>query len=329
MTAPVLEVTHLGKRFATPGGVVHAVNDVSFTLRAGETLGLVGESGSGKSTLGRCVLRLVAPSAGRILFKGQDITTAPESQCRKLRGAMQMVFQDPWAALNPRMTARDLIEEMLLLHTRLSRGERRDEATRLGLRVRLPAAMLDRYPSDLSGGQQQRVCIARAIATKPALIVLDEPTSSLDLSVRAGILDLLAELKEETGAAMLFITHDLGTLRLMADRVMVMYLGRVVEEAPAAAIYDAPAHPYTQALMSAHLPADPSVTLARHVLTGEIPSPLDLPPGCFFASRCPVALPRCREVTPALEPVPADAAQRAACIRIADGGNLFTAAAGR
>ncbi|HEV7268977.1 MAG TPA: ABC transporter ATP-binding protein [Falsiroseomonas sp.] len=322
MSAPILQVTGLAKRFPTPGGMVHAVNDVTFTLSAGETLGLVGESGSGKSTLGRCVLRLVAPSAGRIVFAGQDITTAPESRCRKLRGSMQMVFQDPWAALNPRMTARDLIEEMLLLHTNLPRAERRDEAERLGLRVRLPSAMLDRYPGELSGGQQQRVCIARAIATKPALIVLDEPTSSLDLSVRAGILDLLAELKEETGAAMLFITHDLGTLRLMADRVMVMYLGRVVEQAPAAEIYERPAHPYTQALMSAHLPADPTVKLARHVLTGEIPSPVNLPPGCAFASRCPVALPNCRERATDLAAVPgAEANHLAACLRLADGGN--------
>jgi oligopeptide/dipeptide ABC transporter ATP-binding protein len=316
----VLDVQRLSKRFAAPGGgLIGAVNDVSFTLSAGETLGLVGESGSGKSTLGRCVLRLIAPTEGRIAFLGQDITTAPESRCRAMRAHMQMVFQDPWAALNPRMTARDLIEEPLMLHTKLSRAERRDEATRLGLRVRLPAAMLDRYPSELSGGQQQRVCIARAIATKPALIVLDEPTSSLDLSVRAGILDLLAELKEETGAAMLFITHDLGTLKLMADRVMVMYLGRVVEQAAAAEVFDRPAHPYTQALMSAHLPADPSVKLARHVLKGEIPSPINLPPGCGFASRCPVALPACRDAQPPLDAIAPG--HRAACIRIADGGN--------
>ena len=224
------------------------------------------------------------------------------------------------------MLARSLIEEPLLLHTRLSRGERRDEAERIGLQVRLPSAMLDRYPGELSGGQQQRVCIARAIATKPALIVLDEPTSSLDLSVRAGILDLLAELKEQTGAAMLFITHDLGTLRLMADRVMVMYLGRVVEQAPAAEIYDNPAHPYTQALMSAHLPADPTARLSRHVLTGEIPSPLNLPPGCGFASRCPVALPICRGTAPTLDPVPGGRAEhRAACLRLADGGNRILA----
>jgi oligopeptide/dipeptide ABC transporter ATP-binding protein len=326
MSPPVLDVTGLSKRFPAPSGVVHAVNDVSFTLKAGETLGLVGESGSGKSTLGRCVLRLTAPSEGRIVFGGQDITTVPESRCRPLRAQMQMVFQDPWAALNPRMTARDLIEEPLMLHTRLSGAERRDEATRLGLRVRLPAAMLDRYPSELSGGQQQRVCIARAIATKPALIVLDEPTSSLDLSVRAGILDLLLELKDETGAAVLFITHDLGTLRLMADRVMVMYLGRVVEEAPAAEIYARPAHPYTQALMSAHLPADPTARLARHVLTGEIPSPINLPPGCGFASRCPVALPSCSTTAPALGPAPgAPPTHRAACLRLADGGNRILA----
>lgn len=326
MSTPVLEVSGLGKRFATPGGVVKAVSDVSFTLAAGETLGLVGESGSGKSTLGRCVLRLIAPSDGSILFAGQDITRLPESRCRGLRGAMQMVFQDPWAALNPRMTARSLIEEPLLLHTRLTRAERRDEAERLGLRVRLPSAMLDRYPGELSGGQQQRVCIARAIATKPKLIVLDEPTSSLDLSVRAGILDLLVELKEETGAATLFITHDLGTLRLMADRVMVMYLGRVVEEAPAAEIWTRPAHPYTQALMSAHLPADPTARLARHVLTGEIPSPIDLPPGCGFASRCPVALPACRTTAPELAAVPgAPATHRAACLRLGDGGNRIPA----
>lgn len=307
----VLEVTNLQKRFATPGGAVNAVNDVSFTLRAGETLGLVGESGSGKSTLGRCVLRLVAPSAGRILFDGHDITTAPESRCRSLRGAMQMVFQDPWAALNPRMTARALIEEMLLLHTRLSRAERRDEAERLGLRVRLPAAMLDRYPSELSGGQQQRVCIARAIATKPKLIVLDEPTSSLDLSVRAGILDLLAELKEETGAAMLFITHDLGTLRLMADRVMVMYLGRVVEIGPKRAIYAAPHHPYTQALLSAVPQPDPDAAQRRIVLDGDVPSPTRVPAGCAFHPRCPIAQDICRAERPALREIAAG--QSAAC----------------
>lgn len=324
MSPPVLDVQALEKHFALPGGgKVHAVNGVSFALAPGETLGLVGESGSGKSTIGRCVLRLAAPSAGRIAFLGQDITAAPERHLRPLREKMQIVFQDPWSALNPRMTARALIEEPLRLHTQLSRAERRDRTDALGARVRLPGRLLDRYPAELSGGQLQRVCIARAIATEPALIVLDEPTSSLDLSVRAGILDLLFELKESTRAAMLFITHDLGTLRLIADRVLVLYLGRAVEQADAQTIYEAPAHPYTQALISAHLPADPAVALARHRLSGEIPSAVRLPPGCAFAGRCPVAQPRCREAVPALETIAED--HQAACIRIREGGNRIAA----
>jgi len=290
---------------------------------AGETLGLVGESGSGKSTIGRCVLRLAAPTGGRIAFQGTDITHAPERRLRPLRGKMQIVFQDPWSALNPRMTARALIEEPFRLHTPVSAAERRERAESLGARVRLPGRMLDRYPAELSGGQLQRVCIARAIATDPALIVLDEPTSSLDLSVRAGILDLLFELKESIRAAMLFITHDLGTLQLIADRIIVLYLGRVVEEGPARTIFAAPAHPYTQALISAHLPADPAVPLARHRLSGEVPSALRLPPGCAFAGRCPVAVARCREAVPPLEAIADN--HRAACSRIAEGGNLLAA----
>jgi oligopeptide/dipeptide ABC transporter ATP-binding protein len=283
----------------------------------------VGESGSGKSTIGRCVLRLAAPTGGRIAFQGADITTAPERKLRPLRGRMQIVFQDPWSALNPRMTARSLIEEPLRLHTPLAAAERRDRAEALGARVRLPGRMLDRYPAELSGGQLQRVCIARAIATDPALIVLDEPTSSLDLSVRAGILDLLFELKESVRAAMLFITHDLGTLQLIADRIIVLYLGRVVEEAPARQIFEAPQHPYTQALISAHLPADPTVPLARHRLSGEVPSALRLPPGCAFASRCPVSAPRCRGAVPQLDTIAEH--HRAACIRIAEGANRLAA----
>lgn len=320
----VLRVEHLEKRFKLGNGaVVHAVNDVSFTLAPGETLGLVGESGSGKSTIGRCVLRLAAPSGGRLEFQGEDITTLPERRLRHLREKMQIVFQDPWGALNPRMTARALMEEPLLLHTKLSAQQRRARVTALGAEVRLPEKLLDRYPAELSGGQLQRVCIARAIATNPALIVLDEPTSSLDLSVRAGILDLLFALKETSQAAMLFITHDLGTLKLIADRILVLYLGRVVEAGSAAQIFDNPAHPYTQALISAHLPADPDAALARHVLTGEVPSALTLPPGCAFAGRCPVALPSCRTTKPPLETIGPD--HQAACIRIAEGGNRIAA----
>ena len=280
-------------------------------------------SGCGKSTLGRCLLRLLKPSRGRVTVDGQDITDLPESRLRPMRARMTLVFQDPWAALNPRMTARRMIEEPLLLHTALDRVRRRSEAEALARRVHLLPEHLDRLPVGLSGGQLQRVCIARAIATKPRLVVLDEPTSSLDLSVRAGILDLLAELRAETEAAMLFITHDLGTLRLIADRIAVLYLGRVVETGPAHQVLGDPQHPYTQSLLSAHLPADPAQRPQRIRLQGEIPSPLARPPGCAFATRCPLAEPRCAEAPPPLARVDGDRA--AACLRIADGTNRIMA----
>jgi len=318
--APILEVEGLVKHFPGRGGqTVHAVNGVSFAIGPGEVLGLVGESGSGKSTIGRTVLRLLSPTAGRIRFKGQDITRLPERACRRLRADMQMVFQDPWSALNPRLKVGSLIEEPMRLHTALSARERRDRALALAERVRLSPELLTRFPAELSGGQLQRICIARAIATNPQLIVLDEPTSSLDLSVRAGILELLMELKAETKAAMLFISHDLGTLRLVSDRSLVLYLGRTMEQAPTPAIFGDPAHPYTQALMSAHLPADPAVTVRRHVLEGEIPSPIDLPPGCVFHTRCPVAVPGCRAEEPPL--LDLGGGHRAACLRIPEGAN--------
>jgi oligopeptide/dipeptide ABC transporter ATP-binding protein len=326
MNAPVLEVDGLVKHFPGRGGqVVHAVNGVSFTIREGETLGMVGESGSGKSTIGRCVIRLLRPSAGRVRFRGRDITALPESTCRPLRAEMQMVFQDPWSALNPRIRIGALIAEPLHLHTSLAAAERRDRAEALARRVRLTPELLTRFPAELSGGQLQRVCIARAIATNPKLIVLDEPTSSLDLSVRAGILDLLAELRAETGAAMLFISHDLGTVKLISDRILVLYLGGMVEYAPTARVFAEAAHPYSQALLSAHLPADPEAVLRRHVLEGEIPSPINLPPGCAFASRCPVVVPRCRVETPPLAALAGDAAHLAACLRIAAGENRIPA----
>jgi oligopeptide/dipeptide ABC transporter ATP-binding protein len=297
------------------GQKVHAVNDVGFTIRPGQTVGLVGESGSGKSTIGRTVLRLLEPTGGRIVFDGQDITSLSEAECMPLRPRMQMVFQDPWSALNPRHSARRLIEEPLLLHARLGRAERRERAEALAERVHLDRAMLDRLPGELSGGQLQRVCVARAIATDPKLIVLDEPTSSLDLSVRAGILELLAEIRETTGAGMLFITHDLGTLRLISDEVVVLYLGSVMERAPTRRIFEEPEHPYTRALISAHLSPDPSHRPERIRLEGEIPSPISLPPGCPFASRCPDARDACRATRPPLVPRHGGAAE-AACIRI-------------
>lgn len=322
-----VEVSGLEKRFPSgkSGGFVHAVNGVDLAIRPGETLGMVGESGSGKSTIGRAILRLTEPSAGRILFDGEDITHLPQGRMRRLRRHMQIVFQDPWSALNPRMRVGDLIAEPMLLHMDLSRSERRDRTEALARRVHLSVDSLKRQPSGLSGGQLQRVCIARAIATNPKLIVLDEPTSSLDLSVRAGILDLLAELKAETQAALLFISHDLGTVKLICDRIAVLYLGRIAEEAPTEALFGDPAHPYTQSLLSAHLPADPTVAISRHVLTGEIPSPIDLPTGCLFHTRCPVAIPACRSEDP-LRLTVGETAHEARCLRIPDGGNKIAKA---
>ncbi|MGP1394207.1 MAG: ABC transporter ATP-binding protein [Inquilinaceae bacterium] len=318
---PVLTVENLVKHFPTGGGqVVHAVNGVSFHIAPGEVLGMVGESGSGKSTIGRAVLRLLRPTSGIVRFRGRDISNLKERDCRPLRADMQMVFQDPWGALNPRMRVSALIGEPLVLHTDLDTGARRRRVEELADRVRLSKEYLGRYPADLSGGQLQRVCIARAIATNPKLVVLDEPTSSLDLSVRAGIMELLAELRAETRVAMMFISHDLGTVRLISDRIIVLYLGTMVEYAGAADVFEQPAHPYTQALISAHLPPDPAARRDRHVLEGEIPSPIDLPPGCLFSTRCPVAVDRCRREEPEMLAVGHET-HRAACLRIPDGGN--------
>jgi len=322
----VLEAIDLEKRFPLGSGrkAVHAVNGVSFALQRGEILGLVGESGSGKSTIGRLVLRLLEANAGTVRFLGRDITRLPEREVRRLRVDMQMVFQDPWGALNPRLSIRTLIEEPIKLHLKLTAAERRERVAAICDRVRLGQGLLDRYPSQLSGGQLQRVCIARALATEPKLIVLDEPTSSLDLSVRAGILDLLVRLRNETGVAMLFITHDLGTLKLIADRIQVLYLGQVVETGAAATIFARPEHPYTQALLSANLTTDFASQKARIPLQGEIPSPVDLPDGCRFAGRCPVAIPACRTTMPPLVDQLGDG-RLTACLRVRDGGNRIMA----
>ena len=323
MTIPILAANGLVKRFpAGRGREVNAVNGVDFHIAPGEALGLVGESGSGKSTIGMLVTRLLSPSAGRIHFEGRDITALVEREMRPLRARLQIVFQDPWGALNPRMTIARALQEPLKLHTALDPQARLARVRELAQSVRLPLASLDRYPNELSGGQLQRVCIARALATGPKLIVLDEPTSSLDLSVRAGILQLLDEIRRETGVAILFISHDLGTVELVTDRVLVLYLGNVVEEGRTRELFATPAHPYTQTLLSANLPADPDAILARHAAIGEIPSPINLPPGCAFASRCPVAIAACRDARPPLTPLGDNHA--AACIRIADGGNALS-----
>ena len=299
--------------------MVHAVNGVSFSIAPGDSVGLVGESGSGKSTIGMLITRLLPATSGRIMFAQEDITHIPESRMRRLRPAIQFVFQDPWGAQNPRIAIGRSLEEPLLLHTKLNVAERQAQVRELAARVHLPAAALTRFPHELSGGQLQRVAIARAIATRPQLLVLDEPTSSLDLSVRAGVLQLLQEIRKETGVATLLISHDLDTIELMSERLLVLYLGSIVEQGYTRDIFAQPLHPYTQTLLSAALPADPDAVLNRHTAQGEIPSPIDPPPGCLFASRCPLALAACRSATPPMHGH--SDAHEAACIRIADRGN--------
>ena len=319
----ILEARNLVKRFpiGRSGNFVNAVNGVNLSIQKGEVLGMVGESGSGKSTIGRTLLRLTEPTSGQILFDGQDITSLSVKHVRPLRKNMQMVFQDPWSALNPRMKIGDLISEPMRIHLDISRSECKDRTEMLAQRVRLSTDFLNRTPSALSGGQLQRVCIARAIATNPKLIILDEPTSSLDLSVRAGILELLQELRVETEAGFLFISHDLGTIKLVSDRIAVLYLGHVVEEVPKDKLFSNPSHPYSQSLLSAHLPSDPDANLQRLTLQGEIPSPINLPPGCSFHTRCPVAVPECKSTRPKTEEI--SPMHMASCLRLRDGGNII------
>ena len=284
--------------------VVRAVDGVSLRVAAGETLGLVGESGCGKSTLARCVLRLIEPTRGRVLLDGEDLTALPEEALRRRRRDIQMVFQDPTASLNPRLSVAATVEEPLALHTPLTGAARRARANEVLEEVGLGAGLRDRYPHQLSGGQRQRVNIARAIATRPRLVVLDEPTSALDVSLRARVILLLAELKRRMGMTYLFISHDLSTVRYLCDRVAVMYLGVLVEEAPAVELFDRPAHPYTRALLSCIPVPDPDIAPARLTLSGEVPSPIDIPTGCRLRGRCPLAQPVCAEPVPVREIAP-------------------------
>jgi len=284
--------------------VVRAVDGVSLRVAAGETLGLVGESGCGKSTLARCVLRLVEPTRGRVVLDDQDLTALPEEALRRRRRDIQMVFQDPTASLNPRLSVAATVDEPLALHTPLTGAARRGRVDEVLEEVGLGAGLRDRYPHQLSGGQRQRVNIARAIATHPRLVVLDEPTSALDVSLRARVILLLAELKRRMGMTYLFISHDLSTVRYLCDRVAVMYLGVLVEEAPAAELFDRPAHPYTRALLSCISVPDPDVAPMRLTLSGEVPSPIDIPTGCRLRGRCPLAQPVCAEPVPVREIAP-------------------------
>jgi oligopeptide transport system ATP-binding protein len=310
MSEPLLRVRNLVKDFVIRGGIfsreverVHAVNDVSFDVDAGETLGLVGESGSGKSTTGRCILRLIEPLSGEVWFKGSNVTALDKAALRALRRDMQIIFQDPYASLNPRMRVGAIIGEALRIHgLTKSRREYEDRIVALLERVGLRADHVRSYPHEFSGGQRQRIGIARALAVSPQLIVCDEPVSALDVSIQAQIINLLDELQQQFGLTYIFIAHDLSVVAHISTRVAVMYLGKIVEIAAARDLYATPLHPYTEALLSTVPIPDPALRRRRTVLQGEVPSPVRPPPGCQFHTRCPIRqLPLCARETPVLK----------------------------
>ena len=309
----ILEARNLKKHFPVTKGLlfskitgwIKAVDGVSFEVRAGETLGLVGESGCGKSTTAKMLLMLEEPTEGNILFEGEDVYQISKSQRREYRSSVQAVFQDPWSSLNPRMRVRDLIAEPMVINWDMNRADIAERVLQLLKDVGLSEYHSNLYPHEFSGGQRQRLAIARALALNPKVIVLDEPVSALDVSIRAQIMNLLKDLQSEYNVSYLLIAHDLATVRYMCTWVAVMYLGQIVELAPVKELFENPLHPYTKALMSAALPSHPDTVTNEIILMGEVPSPLNPPSGCYFHPRCPVAMDRCSvDVTEAKESSP-------------------------
>ena len=312
----LVKIKNLIKHFPVESSddVVRAVDDVSFDIYAGETLGLVGESGCGKSTVGRCILRLYEPTSGEIRFEDQDITNLPNKEMQKLRREMQIIFQDPYASLNPRLTILSIVSEPLKIHGIGGKREQKERVADLLTKVGLDPQYMYRYPHEFSGGQRQRLGIARALALNPKLIICDEPVSALDVSVQAQVVNLLQDLQAEFGLTYLFISHGLAVVEHISQRVAVMYLGKIVEIAEAKELYELPLHPYTKALLSAIPIPDPKQKRERIILTGDVPTPINPPSGCRFRTRCPWAIEECSQVVPELREVVKGHA--VACIRV-------------
>jgi oligopeptide/dipeptide ABC transporter ATP-binding protein len=300
----LIEALNIKKYFPTQGDrLVKAVDDVSFSIESGETVGMVGESGCGKSTIGRVIMNLIEPTDGRLLFEDRNIFELPRADRRALRRKMGIVFQDPYSSLNPRMNVLQIVGEPLTVHQKIKGARLREEVVRLLEQVGLKPEQINRYPHQFSGGQRQRLGIARALALGPKFLILDEPTSALDVSVQAQVLNLIKKLQSAKDLTYLFITHDLNVVRHIADRVMVMYLGKLVEEGLKNDIFENPLHPYTKALLSANPKVDPSLRGERTLLEGDVPSPAAPPPGCSFHTRCPIAESQCRKIEPELRQV--------------------------
>ncbi|MBB4567231.1 ABC transporter ATP-binding protein [Rhizobium leucaenae] len=313
MSAPLLSVRDLEKHYTSRGAKLNILQGISFDIGKGEVVGLVGESGSGKTTIGRSVLRLVEPSAGSVRFDGVELTTLSASALRRTRPRMQYIFQDPFASLSPRMTIGEILTEGLKIQ-RIGTGKERLERARSALaQVDLPADAINRYAHEFSGGQRQRIGIARALTLSPEFVVADEPVSALDVSIQAQIINLLRDLQMRLGLTMLFISHDLAVVEYICDRVIVLYLGRIMEIAPSADLYATPQHPYTRALLSAIPSIDPNVRSDRQILRGDIPSPANPPSGCVFRTRCPHALDACGKAVPELREI--EPGRFKACIR--------------